>query len=103
MEPQPVVTIPPLNRSRMMLMVLGTGAAVGLHLGLLHGYMWGSFRGPVAFFLGAMAFSAVTYGLWRWVFPRLAGGSFASQVTKEIFVSLLVYGVLSTLDRKSVV
>jgi hypothetical protein len=30
MEPQPLVTIPPLKRSRMMLMVLGTGAAVGL-------------------------------------------------------------------------
>src|SRR5262249_47744853 len=87
----------PLNRSRMMLMVLGTGAAVGLHLGLLHLYMWGSFRGPVAFFLGALAFSAVTYGLWRWVFPRLAGRSFAGQVAKEIVVSLIAYGVLSTL------
>jgi two-component sensor histidine kinase len=91
------MTIPPLSRSRMMLMVLGTGAAVGLHLGLLHLYMWRSVRGPVAFFLGAMAFSAVTYGLWRWVFPRLAGRSFAGQVTKEIAVSLVVYGVLSTL------
>ena len=48
MEPQPLVTIPPLSRNRMMLMVLGTGAAVGLHLGLLHLYMWRSFRGPVA-------------------------------------------------------
>ena len=72
MEPQPLVTIPPLSRNRMMLMVLGTGAAVGLHLGLLHLYMWRSFRGPVAFFLGALAFSAVTYALWRWVFPRMA-------------------------------
>src|SRR5262245_61844583 len=97
MEPQPVVTIPPLNRSRMMLMVLGTGAAVGLHLGLLHAFMWRTVGGPVAFFLGSLAFSAVTYGLWRWIFPRLTGRSFGSQVTKEIVVSLIVYGVLSTL------
>jgi sensor histidine kinase YesM len=97
MESQPVVTIPPLKRSRMLLMVLGTGAAVGLHLGLLHLYMWRSFRGPVAFFLGSLAFSAVTYGLWRWVFPRLPARSFAGQVGMQIVVSLIVYGVLSTL------
>jgi len=97
MEPQPLVTIPPLSRNRMMLMVLGTGAAVGLHLGLLHLYMWRSFRGPVAFFLGALAFSAVTYALWRWVFPRMARRSFASQVAMQIAVSLVAYSVLSVL------
>jgi len=97
MESQPLVTIPPLQRSRMMLMVLGTGAAVGLHLGLLHLYMWRSFKGPVAFFLGALAFSAVTYALWRWVFPRLTARSFAGQVAMQIVVSLVAYSVLSTI------
>ena len=38
--PEDLVTIPPVQRNRMLMMVVGTGAAVGLHLGLLHLYMW---------------------------------------------------------------
>ena len=91
-----LVTIPPLQqRNRMLLLVLGMGAAVGLHLGLLHLFMWRTVRGPTAFLLGALAFSAVTYALWRWAFPRLPGRTLASQVAVQVAFSLLVYGVVS--------
>jgi signal transduction histidine kinase len=82
----------------MLLLVIGTGAAVGLHLGLLHLYMWKSHVvGPIVFFLGALCFSGVTYALWRWVFPRLPGETFLSQITVEVAVSLVAYGLLSAL------
>jgi two-component sensor histidine kinase len=81
----------------MLLLVLGTGAAVGLHLGFLHLYIWNSkIAGPTVFFLGALCFSFVTYVLWRWVFPRLPGDTFGAQIAVQIAVSLLAYGVLST-------
>jgi LytS/YehU family sensor histidine kinase len=38
----------------------------------------------------------VTYVLWRWVFPRLPGDSFGSQIAVQVAASLLAYGVLST-------
>jgi signal transduction histidine kinase len=82
----------------MLLLVIGTGAAVGLHLGLLHLYMWKSHVvGPLLFFLGALCFSGMTYALWRWVFPRLPGTTFRSQITVEVAVSLVAYGVLSVI------
>jgi signal transduction histidine kinase len=96
MTPPQLVSPRPLQRNRMLLLVLGTGAAVGLHLGLLHLYIWNSkIAGPTVFFTGALCFSFVTYVLWRWVFPRLPGNTFAAQVAVEVAFSVLVYGVLS--------
>jgi signal transduction histidine kinase len=95
---QEPVTPRPTQRNRMLLLVFGTGAAVGLHLALLHLYMWKShFWGPLVFFLGALCFSAMTYVLWRWVFPRLPGTTLLSQITVEVAFSVVVYGVLSAL------
>src|SRR5687767_6875849 len=95
MAPEGLVTIHPVQRNRMLLLVLGTGAAVGLHLGLLHLYMWRTVLGPVLFFTGALAFSVVTYALLRWAFPRLPGRTLASQIAVQVAFSLLVYGILS--------
>src|SRR5262249_12871666 len=86
---------PPVQRNRMLLLVLGTGAAVGLHLGLLHLYMWRSWIAPVTFFVGSLSFAAVTYCLWRWGFPRLPAKGFAAQIAEQTLLSLLVYGCLS--------
>jgi signal transduction histidine kinase len=91
----PIVTPPPVQRNRMLLMVLGTGAAVGLHLGLLHLFMWRSARVPLVFVTGSLCFAVVTYVLWRWVFPRLQGRTLASQLAMEMAVSIVAYGLLS--------
>jgi signal transduction histidine kinase len=79
----------------MLLMVLGTGAAVGLHLGLLHLFMWKSAVVPVVFVAGSLCFAFVTYALWRWAFPRLNGKTLASQLAMEMAVSIVAYGLLS--------
>ncbi len=98
MAPQyDVLTPQARQRNRMLLLVLGTGAAVGLHLGLLHLYMWRSAKGPAIFILGALTFSAVTYSLWRWAFPRLPGKTFATQVAAEVACALVAYGILSVI------
>ena len=81
----------------MLLLVLGTGAAVGLHLGLLHLFMWRSVKGPIVFLLGALCFSSFTYMLWRWVFPRLPGRTLRTQIAFEAAFALLAYLVLSAL------
>jgi signal transduction histidine kinase len=95
MAPKDLLSPPPVQRNRMLLLVLGTGAAVGLHLGLLHLYMWRSLKGPAIFLGGALCFSAVTYMLWRWAFPRLPGKSLASQVAAEVACSFVAYGAIS--------
>jgi signal transduction histidine kinase len=97
MAPENVVTPPRMQRSRMLLLVLGMGAAVGLHLGLLHLYMWRTLKGPAVFFGGSLAFSAITYTMWRWAFPRLPGKTLPSQVASQVVFSVVVFGILSVL------
>ncbi len=79
----------------MLLLVLGTGIASGLHLGLLHLFLWRSWSAPVTFVLASIVFSSVTYSLWRWVFPVLGGRSWTGQLVRQTVVSLLVFGTLS--------
>ena len=93
----------------MMLLVFGTGAATGLHLGLLHLAVFRSFdtakpRGGLdagvaflLFFAGGLIFSGATYALWRWIFPHLRARSLARQVALETVVSLASIGVVSVL------
>ena len=85
----------PSRTNRMLLMVFGTGAAIGLHLGLLHLFLW---RRPVAllvFVVPSLLFSAVIYALWRWLFPRLGGRTLIRRVAAEAAVSLVVIGAFS--------
>jgi signal transduction histidine kinase len=85
----------PTQRNRMLLLVVGTGMAVGLHLGLLHLYLWHRLDATVLFIGGALCFSLVTYVLWRWVFPRVAGWGPVTRVVLEALVALAVFSVLS--------
>jgi signal transduction histidine kinase len=83
------------RRNRMTLLVFATGVAMGLHLGLLHLFLW---RSPVAllsFVLSSFVFSGGIYVLWRWVFPRLGGGGFRRQVALQAVVTALTIGALS--------
>jgi signal transduction histidine kinase len=94
--PEDLTQPTPMGRNRMLLLVLGTGAAVGIHLGLLHLFMWRTWAGPVVFFGGALAFSIVTYVNWRWAFPRLPGSrTFLGQLAVQAAFAVVVYGILS--------
>ncbi len=90
------------RRNRMMLLVFGTGAAVGLHLGLLHVFLWRSPAAPFTFVASSLAFSSVVYGLWRWVFPRLGGRTLAAQLALQTAVSLVTLSVVSVLAAEVV-
>ena len=66
-----------------MLLVFGTGAAVGLHLGLLHLFLWRSPGALFTFVGSSLFFSSATYVLWRWVFPHLGGRGLTAQVAVQ--------------------
>jgi signal transduction histidine kinase len=86
---------PSTRRHRMLLLVLGTGLATGLHLGLLHLVLLRAWLAPMTFVVGAFVFSCVTYGLWRWVFPRLGGATVAGQVVRQAAVTLAAMTAVS--------
>ncbi len=99
LDPMPL----PGRNNRMMLLVFGTGAAIGLQSGLLHVFLWRSWFALVTFVGFSLVFAAVTYVLWRWIFPRLGGGSFAARVALQTTVSLGVFTALSFLTTEVVV
>jgi len=79
----------------MVLLAFGTGAATGLHLGLVHLVLWKSWTAPIVFTLASTAFAGVTYALWRWVFPYLGGRTLAGQLVRQALVAALVFAVVS--------
>jgi two-component system LytT family sensor kinase len=85
----------PIQRNRMVLLVFGVGIASGLHLGMLHLFLWRSWAAPVTFLAASTAYAAVCFALWRWVLPRLTQRSFVRQLTLEIAVCLAVFGSIS--------
>ncbi len=86
---------PSTLRNRMLLLVVGTGVATGLHLGLLHLVLLRAWLAPVTFVVGSLVFSLVTYALWRWVLPRLGGRSAAAQLLRQAVVTLAVLATVS--------
>lgn len=79
----------------MVLLVFGTGAATGLHLGLLHLVLWRSWAAPVTFLAASMVFASITYLLWRVVFPALGGRTLMGQLVRQTTASLVAFGTLS--------
>ncbi|HUE31089.1 MAG TPA: sensor histidine kinase [Verrucomicrobiae bacterium] len=91
---------PPRRANRMLLLVYGTGAAIGLQLGFLHVFLWHSWTALGAFLVPALGYAAVVYALWRWVFPRLGGRTLVAQITRQVLVSLVTFAVLSALGTE---
>jgi signal transduction histidine kinase len=86
----------------MTILVFGTGAAIGLHLGLLHLFLWRRPAALVIFVACSVFFSSAVYALWRWVFPRLGGRSFPARLVLQAGVSFLVLGAVSFLVTEAV-
>src|SRR6185295_13353784 len=85
---------PPRN-NRMLLLVFGTGAAIGLHLGLLHVFLWRSGSALFTSLGGSLVFSATTYALWRYIFPHLGGRTLASQIARQAVVLTVAFTIVS--------
>ena len=83
------------QRNRMLILVFGVGIASGLHLGLLHFFLWKSWAAPVTFLAASTGYAALCYAMWRWVLPRLRQRSFARQLMLESAACLVVFGCVS--------
>jgi LytS/YehU family sensor histidine kinase len=79
----------------MLLLVFATGAAIGIHLALLHIVLFRSWGAVVPFVAGSLLFSGAIYALWRWVFPRFDGQSLPVQIALEAISVCVVVGLLS--------
>ena len=79
----------------MLLLVFGTGGAIGLHLGLLHVFLWRTGSALFTSLGGSLVFSATTYVLWRYVFPRLGGRTLASQIARQAVVLTIAFTIVS--------
>jgi signal transduction histidine kinase len=102
--PAPHDRMPPSPRNnRMMLLVFGTGAAIGLQSGLLHVFLWRSWLALVTFLGSALVFAGVTYALWRWAFPRIGGRTLGAQIALQTLASCLTFAALSFLTTEVVV
>jgi len=99
--PPALASMPPPRRTdRMLLLVFGTGAAIGLQLGFLHVFLWRTWTAPIAFLVPSLGYSAVVYALWRWVFPRLGARTLLAEITLQALVSLVTFAVLSALTTE---
>ena len=85
---------------RMLLLVFGTGTAIGLQLGFLHVFLWRTWTAPIAFLVPSLGYSAVVYALWRWIFPRLGARTLLAEITLQALVSLVTFAVLSALTTE---
>src|SRR6266436_1930070 len=54
-----------------MLFIYGTGLAGGLHLALIHLYLWRRISAFFFFLAATVVFSTATLVLWQFVLPRL--------------------------------
>jgi signal transduction histidine kinase len=80
---------------RQVLFLYGTGLAIGLHLGLIHLFLFRSV-GAFFFFLGAtVVFSTATLVLWQWVLPRLSALRPLSRLSAQLLISVVTFAVLS--------
>jgi len=90
----------PRRTDRMLLLVFGTGTAIGLQLGFLHVFLWRTWTAPIAFLVPSLGYSAVVYALWRWIFPRLGARTLLAEITLQALVSLVTFAVLSALTTE---
>lgn len=80
-----------------LLFIYGTGLAFGLHLGLIHLYLFRSLRALLAFTVGTLAFSSLTLVLWKWVLPAFANWPRGWRLAAQSVVTTLAVAVLSVL------
>jgi len=85
---------------QQLVFIYGSGLAVGLHLGLIHLYL---FRSPKAFFtftLATLAFSSLTLVLWKWVLPLFSRWPSGWRLAAQVVTCTLAVAVLSVVTTE---
>jgi signal transduction histidine kinase len=77
--------------------VYGTGLGFGLHLGLIHLYLFRSPQAFLAFMIATLIYSSAILGLWKWVLPRFATRSRWSRLAAQLGVCAVAFTILSAL------
>jgi len=81
-----------------LLMVYGTGIAVGLHLGLIVLATSGSRRTALFMVVASLVFSTGTLLLWQYVLPRYSARPLLPRLVYQVGFTLLTFTVLSLLS-----
>lgn len=82
---------------RQILFLYGTGLAIGLHLGLIHLFLFRSVETFFFFLIATLVFSSATLVLWQWVLPRLSELRPAARFSGQLVISLIAFAALSFL------
>ncbi len=93
--PGPAPPMHPPRDNRMLLLVFGTGAAIGLQSGLLYLLIFRSTGAMLTFVAMSLVYAAATYGLWRVVFPRLHRPRFAIEIALQTLCAFVVFAFLA--------
>jgi signal transduction histidine kinase len=80
-----------------MVFLYGTGLAIGLHLALIHLFLFRSIGAFFSFLFATLLYSTATWGLWQGVLPRLSDREFPSRLTWQLLISLATFTVMSFL------
>ena len=80
---------------QQLVFVYGTGLAFGLHLGLIHLYLFRSPGALLSFIAGTMVFSTLTLVLWHWVLPRYSAVPRGWRLTVQLVTCGVAFTVLS--------
>jgi len=82
---------------QQVLFLFGTGMAIGLHLALLHLYLFRSIGAFFFFLVATLAFSGATLVMWQRILPRFSLYPHMLRLVLQVAVSLVAFGVLSFL------
>jgi signal transduction histidine kinase len=95
-------TFPKMNGRRrlynQMLLVYGSGVAIGLHLGLLHLMMYRSVGGALFVLASCLVHATATLCLWQWVLPRFSSYSLPRRVACQVAVAISCFAALMVLS-----
>jgi len=80
-----------------VLFLYGTGLAIGLHLALVHLFLWRRAGAFLFFLVATMVFSTATLVLWQSVLPRLSHRAFAPRLAWQLLISAVTFTGLSFL------
>jgi signal transduction histidine kinase len=94
----PAVSAPPHPEHRhQLLMVYGTGLAVGLHLGLLVLATSGSRRTALFMVVASLFYSTASLLMWQKVLPRFSTRPLLPRLVYQVGITVLTFTVVSVL------
>ena len=80
-----------------LLLVYGSGLAIGLHLGALHLLVFHSWGEAVFVLTSCLVYATATMCLWQWVLPRVSSYALPRRLALQSLVTMACFAVLSLL------